>query len=92
MLPDRVSNPGPLTYESGALFTALRGPANTSYMLVASHMLHKIKIFIINVSIDRLLPLDKSLSERNAPTSTIFVPLNRLSGQGELCLAGHFSY
>ena len=28
MLPDRVSNPGPLTYESGALPIALRGPAN----------------------------------------------------------------
>ena len=27
MLPDRVSNPGPLTYGSGALLTALRGPA-----------------------------------------------------------------
>ena len=27
MLPDRVSNPGPLTYESGALRIALRGPA-----------------------------------------------------------------
>ena len=27
MLPDRVSNPGPLTYESGALQFALRGPA-----------------------------------------------------------------
>ena len=25
MLPDRVSNPGPLTYESGALQIALRG-------------------------------------------------------------------
>ena len=30
MLPDRVSNPGPLTYESGALPIALRGPA-TNY-------------------------------------------------------------
>ena len=29
MLPDRVSNPGPLTYELGALSTALRGPACT---------------------------------------------------------------
>ena len=29
MLPDRVSNPGPLTYESGALPIALRGPAGT---------------------------------------------------------------
>ena len=27
MLPDRVSNPGPLTYESGALPIALRGSA-----------------------------------------------------------------
>ena len=27
MWPDRVSNPGPLTYKSGALPTALRGPA-----------------------------------------------------------------
>ena len=30
MLPDRVSNPGPLTYESGALPIALRGPARMS--------------------------------------------------------------
>ena len=29
MWPDRVSNPGPLTYESGALPIALRGPART---------------------------------------------------------------
>ena len=28
MWPDRVSNPIPLTYESGALPTALRGPAS----------------------------------------------------------------
>ena len=28
MLPDRVSNPGPLTYESGALPISLRGPAH----------------------------------------------------------------
>ena len=27
MLPDQVSNPGPLTYESGALAIALCGPA-----------------------------------------------------------------
>ena len=29
MLPDQVSNSGPLTYESGALPIALRGPAHT---------------------------------------------------------------
>ena len=28
MLPDRVSNQGPLTYESGALPIALRGPGD----------------------------------------------------------------
>ena len=28
MLPDRLLNPGPLTYESGALPIALRGPAH----------------------------------------------------------------
>ena len=32
MLLDRVSNPGPLTYESGALPIALRGPAVASEM------------------------------------------------------------
>ena len=32
MLPDRVSNPGPLTYESGALAIALRGPADVALM------------------------------------------------------------
>ena len=33
MLPDRVSNPGPLTYESGALPIALRGPALAVFLL-----------------------------------------------------------
>ena len=33
MLPDRVSNPGPLTYESGALPIALRGPAIKVYVI-----------------------------------------------------------
>ena len=28
MWPDRVSNPGPPTYESGALPIVLRGPSN----------------------------------------------------------------
>ena len=33
MLPDWVSNPGPLTYESGALPIALRGPARIGWTL-----------------------------------------------------------
>ena len=36
MLPDRVSNPGPLTYESGALPIALCGPALSKCNLSAS--------------------------------------------------------
>ena len=31
MWPDRVSKPGPLTYESGALPIALHGPAGYRY-------------------------------------------------------------
>ena len=42
MLPDRVSNPGPLTYESGALPIALRGPA---YHDVSSYELHHKRSF-----------------------------------------------
>ena len=33
MWPDLVSNQGPLTYESGALPTALRGPASDLELL-----------------------------------------------------------
>ena len=34
MLPDRVSNPAPLTYESGALPIALRSPADHVLYLI----------------------------------------------------------
>ena len=34
MWPDWVSNPGPLTYESGVLPTALRSPASYSVTLI----------------------------------------------------------
>ena len=33
MWPDRVSNPGPLTNESGAPLTALRGPARIYWVI-----------------------------------------------------------
>ena len=36
MLPDRVSNPGPLTYQSGALPIALRGPAYILVVLICA--------------------------------------------------------
>ena len=35
MLPDRATNPGPLTYESGALPIALRGPACFSWCRIS---------------------------------------------------------
>ena len=35
MLPDRVANPGHLTYESGALPIALRGPALKCLCLIS---------------------------------------------------------
>ena len=49
MLPDRVSNPGPLTYESGALPIALRGPANefTDYEICPDIVHEKNKIIYL---------------------------------------------
>ena len=44
MLPDRVSNPGPLTYESGALPIALRGPAKS----LIHRTLVKTTVFVTN--------------------------------------------
>ena len=46
MLPDRVSNPGPLTYESGALPIALRGPAHIA-LISLKHLQKKNKKQII---------------------------------------------
>ena len=40
MLPDWVSNPGPLTYESGALPIALRGPATASWQIKTGSLGH----------------------------------------------------
>ena len=37
MLPDRVSNSGPLTYESGALPIALCGPASVCMRVMDLH-------------------------------------------------------
>ena len=55
MLPDRVSNPGPLTYESGALPIALCGPAweNVNVM-----------IELLIKSVVRILQCDFIVSER----------------------------
>ena len=51
MLPDRVSNPGTLAYESGALPIALRGPARSShsYSTMCSSFPHKSKQVLFSV-------------------------------------------
>ena len=46
MLPDRVSNPGPLTYESGALPIALRGPAFEKQIIFISASMAKSNYFL----------------------------------------------
>ena len=45
MWPDRVSNPGPLTYESGVLPTALRGPA-VVYAIDSQNEAHKEILYV----------------------------------------------
>ena len=45
MLPDRVSNPGPLIYQSGVLPIALRGPARSlraSDMTISRKLLKRV--------------------------------------------------
>ena len=63
MLPDRVSNPGPLTYESGALPIALRSPAviseNNKLCLAAQKSVH-IKWEEMSLSRDNRLLLRKN--------------------------------
>ena len=45
MLPDRLSNPGPLTYESGAIPIAPRGPAPVLWLQTVYIERHKTNIF-----------------------------------------------
>ena len=59
MLPDRVSNPGPLTYESGALPIALRGPARKYKNKNKGHSLYKKMGVVTKISI-RSKALDAS--------------------------------
>ena len=53
MSPDRVSNPGPLTYESGTLPTALRGLA-TDWLII-------VHVFVLQVGLSHFhaTPLNK---------------------------------
>ena len=59
MWPDRVSSPGPLTYESGALPTALRGPALT----------HSREIETLHFSMENTRDIVKEIDGDNEPSS-----------------------
>ena len=72
MLPDRVSNPGPLTYESGALPIALRGPTQTDVL----------KTVDATNQVETLLQTLMALSgvKKNARTQTEGLTLRELQG------------
>ena len=61
MLPDWVSNPGPLTYESGALPIALRGPApdRREYLVI-------IRIFLSVIHINICCDPSSELSQKDS--------------------------
>ena len=61
MLPDRVSNPGPLTNESGALPIALRGPAAKGHNSVKN--VDGDMVLILSTMIDDVLYLYQVLSK-----------------------------
>ena len=68
MLPDRVSNPGPLTYESGALPIALRGPASARASVIGKSQIGNISAAYANLPIMffqgiRHVPFEKNVEE-----------------------------
>ena len=66
MLPDRVSNPGPLTYESGALPIALRGPAQKPKMqqLSSLFMTHRLIVMYAPVKFHEYIPYSLGVMAR----------------------------
>ena len=63
MLPDRVSNPGPLTYESGALPIALRGPAVMQLYIMTGWERTGQMLCIVDTSLSVLMTLRMCLRE-----------------------------
>ena len=61
MWPDRVSNPGPLTYESGALPIALRGPAISELHRVIIHCTYILFIVIMKLQMIMLITENRFL-------------------------------
>ena len=68
MLPDRVSNPRPLTYESGALPIALCGPAPT-HEIVRKNVIFAFTFSIGIIHYDICLPCMQTIILQNSAYS-----------------------
>ena len=79
MLPDRVLNPGPLTYESGALPIALRGPAGCEDALKGKTLLSTDNKFFKN---DFLWDGSNYHKSELSPWRSIHLKINRYSIRG----------
>ena len=78
MLPDRVSNPGPLTYESGALLIALWGAI---FFFCYDQYTH-----IIIICFGRIHILF-NLKSDNLILYTMAVPILRFQHQSKICVS-----
>ena len=99
MLPDWVSKQGPLTYESGALLIALRGPAqvgesvmsqierdNREYLMdTVQYFSRKIYVVIIYITVFQSYQQDgKVIIIGNVPWTSYFPPTAALVNNGWL--------
>ena len=81
MLSDRVSNPGPLTYESGALPIALRGLAKSTGNNSLSNIIFQIKCY--HLAKDKRIISGKFVSKTDDNANQLTV--NQLRHQ-QLCI------
>ena len=96
MLPDRVSNPGPLTYESGALPIALRGPllfgrASAPCKETVSHK-SSLPSKICLKSREVYFAGSQLLKERICPYRSNFIPLRVDQAEQILSLTVYFFF
>ena len=70
MLPDRVSNPGHLTYESGALPIALRGPARLTGTGICSKVNQFIYTLVLRIFCSQGCSYTKCLCPKKENNST----------------------
>ena len=96
MLPDRVLNPGPLTYESGALPIALRHPARASSVnpdVAVHYEQHQLDLCCLQSQLFscvtiQILCIGADRSQQTVQTK-IRLLLKKQSDQGLRCLPFH---